>query len=257
MLKSAFFFLFLTFGGVLFAQQTSLVLKSTEQNQLFQARMNNFLLNQTPVNNIKVVGLVPQGKYFLEVRFINDTQVFKTNLNVLDIGFYHQYEVDKSGIRLKKIAPDYEVKETNQLVVKFGLKPIDTLITDTIVKDSLIAEQTDHYQLADYEGKVGCPWPMKDDDFAAFKLNMQNQRLEDDKLNYSKENLANNCLLTKQIAELMMVFEYEETKLDFALFIYPNTFDVDNFISILRSSFKFESSLDKLKQQFNIVEKKK
>jgi hypothetical protein len=49
-----------------------------------------------------------------------------------------------------------------------------------------------------------------------------------------------------------MVFEYEETKLDFAISIYLNTFDVDNFISTLRTSFKFESSLDKLKQQFNI-----
>lgn len=257
MLKSGLLLLMLLFGCVGFAQQTAVVVKSSDPTQLFQASMNNFLLNQTPVSNLKVIGLIPQGKYFLEVRFYNDTQVFKTVVNVLDIGFYHQYEVDKNGIRLKKIAPDYEVKETNQLVVKFGAKPIDTLTTDTIVKDSLIAEQTEHYQLADYDGKVGCPWPMKDDDFAAFKLNMQNQRLEDDKLNYSKEYLVNNCLLTKQIAELMMVFEYEETKLDFATSIYPNTFDVDNFISTLRSSFKFESSLDKLKQQFNIVEKKK
>jgi hypothetical protein len=257
MLKSGLLLLMLLFGCVGFAQQTAVVVKSSEPTQLFQASMNNFLLNQTPVNNLKVTGLIPQGKYFLEVRFYNDTQVFKTAVNLLDVGFYHQYEVDKNGIRLRKIAPNYEAKESNQLVVKFGAKPIDTLTTDTIVKDSLIAEQTDHYQLADYDGKVGCPWPMKDDDFAAFKLNMQNQRLEDDKLNYSKEYLANNCLLTKQIAELMMVFEYEETKLDFAISIYPNTFDVDNFISTLRSSFKFESSLDKLKQQFNIVEKKK
>jgi len=256
MLKSAFFLLFLMFGGVLFAQQTSLVVKSTEQNQLFQASMNNFLLNQTPTTNLKVTGLVPQGKYFLEVRFTNDTQVFKTPVNVLDVGFYHLYEIDRNGIQLKKIAIDDEQKETNQLVVKFGAKPIDTLTTDTLEKDSIIAEQTDHYQLQDYEGKIGCPWPMKEDDFASFKLNLQSKGLEDDKLSYCKEYLENNCLLTQQQKEILAVFEYEETKLDFATFIYPKTHDVDNFIPNLRSSFKFENSLDQLKQQFKIVEKK-
>lgn len=251
LINSCVFILFL-FGNILFAQQTSLVLKSAEQNQLFQASMNNFLLNQTPVNNLKVTGLISQGKYFLEVRFINDTHVHKTPINVLDIGFYHQYEVNKKGIWLKKIAPDYDQKEANQLVVKFGAKPLDTLITDTLKKDTSVVEHIDHYQLQDYEGKIGCPWPIKDDDFASFKLTLLSKGLEDDKLTFCKEYLENNCLLTQQLTEILAVFEYEETKLDFALFIYPRTFDVDNFITNLRTGFKFESSIDKLKQEFNI-----
>lgn len=252
MLKSAFSLQFLMFCGVLFAQQTSLVVKSTEPAQLFQSSMNNFLLNQTPTTNLKVTGLVPQGKYFLEVRFTNDTQVFKTPVNVLDVGFYHLYEINRNGIQLKKIAIDDDQKETNQLVVKFGAKSIDTLSTDTLEKDSIIADQTDHYQLQDYKGKIGCPWPIKDDDFASFKLNLLSKGLEDDKLTFCKEYLDNNCLLTQQLKEILAVFEYEETKLDFALFIYPRTFDVDNFIPNLRTGFKFESSIDKIKQEFNI-----
>ena len=247
--------LFLVSCGV-FSQQTSVVIKSNQENKLFQASLNNFLINKTPLNNIKINGLVPQGKYFLEVQFENDTTIFKAPVNILDIGFYHLYVVDEKGIQLKKIAPDYEVEETNQLVIKFGAKPIDTLKTDTVKIDSAKVDTSEHYQMVNYHGKIGCPWPIKDDDFANFKINLNNQRLEDDKLNYCKEYLTNQCLIAKQVAEVLAIFEYEETKLDFAKFIYSRTFDIDNFITEIRSQFKFENSLDKLKQELRIVESK-
>ena len=258
LINSCVFVLFLV-GNGLFAQQTSVVIKSSQENQLFQAKMNNFLLNKTPVNNLKVTGLVPQGKYFLEVQFENDTIIFIPpfggTVNVIDVGFYHLYVVNEKGIHLKKIAPDYEVEDPNQLVVKFGATAI--VKVDTILKtDSVLIDTTEHFQMVNYNGKIGCPWPIKDDEFANFKINLNNQRLEDDKLNYCKEYLTNLCLTAKQIAEVLLVFEYEETKLDFAKFIYPRTFDLDNFITEIRPRFKFENSLDQLKQEFKIVEKK-
>lgn len=236
-----------------FSQQSSVIVKSNQEGMLFQANMNSFLLNKTPTNHLKVIGLVPQGKYFLEIKFTNDTNVFKTIINILDVGFYHLYKVDENGIHLKKIAPDYEVEEANQLVVKFGAKPIDSVIVKT---DSVLTDTTEHYQMADYKGKIGCPWPIKDDDFANFKINLNNQKLEYGKLQFAKEFLNNQCLTSKQVAEVLTTFEYEETKLDFAQFIFPRTFDVDNFITEIRPHFKFENSLDKLKVEFEIVEKK-
>lgn len=251
-MKYFFIAVVLFFDCSVFAQQTSVVIKSKKSNQLFQASINNFLINNTPVNHLKVIGLIPQGKYFLTLRFENDTTVFKTSVHVVDVGFYHMYEVDEKGVQLKKIAPDFEVEEPNQLVVKFGVSVIDTIIKDTVKTDSTLVDFTEYFQMPDYNGKIGCPWPMKDDDFANFKINLQSKRLEDDKLYYCKEYLSNQCLLTKQVAELLVNFDYEETKLDFAKFIYSKTFDVDNFISTLRNSFKFENSLDQLKQEFNI-----
>lgn len=243
------------FACASFAQQTSVVIKSSQENQLFQAKMNNFLLNKTPVNHLKVNGLVPQGKYFLEVQFENDTIIFKTPLNIIDVGFYHLYVVNEKGIQLKKIAPDYEIEEPNQLVVKFGASAL--VKVDTILKtDTVLTDTTEHYQMTDYNGKIGCPWPLKDDDFANFKINLNNQRLEDDKLQFAKDFLNQQCLIAKQVAEVLLVFEYEETKLDFAKFLYPRTFDLDNFISEIRLRFKFENSLDQIKQEFKIEEKK-
>lgn len=249
------------FACASFSQQTSVVIKSIpvtstgQENKLFQAKMNNFLLNKTPVNNLKVTGLVPQGKYFLEAQFENDTIIFKIPVNIIDVGFYHLYLVNDKGIQLKKIAPDYEVEESNQLVVKFGASAL--VKVDTILKtDSVLIDTTEHYQMVDYNGKVGCPWPLEEDDFANFKINLNNQRLEDDKLQFAKNYLINQYLTAKQIAEVLLVFEYEETKLDFAMFIYPRTFDLDNFITEIRPRFKFENSLDQLKQEFKIVEKK-
>ena len=252
----------LFFDCSVFAQQTSVVIKSNpvsstgHESKLFQASLNNFLINKTPVNSIKVTGLVPQGKYFLEVQFENDTTIFKTTVNILEVGFYHLYVVDEKGIQLKKIALDFEVEEPNQMVVKFGAKPIDILVKDTAKIDSAKVDTSEHYQMVNYNGKIGCPWPIKDDEFANFKINLNNQRLEDDKLNYCKEYLTNQCLIAKQVAEVLTIFEYEETKLDFAKFIYYRTFDIDNFITEIRPHFKFENSLDQLKQEFKIVEKK-
>ncbi len=258
LINSCVFVLFLV-GNGLFAQQTSVVIKSSQENKLFQAKMNNFLLNKTPVNNLKVTGLVPLGKYFLEVQFENDTIIFIPpnggTVNIIDVGFYHLYVVNEKGIHLKKIAPDFEDVETNQLTVKFGATAI--VKVDTILKtDSVLIDTTEHFQMPDYKGRIGCPWPIKDDDFANFKINLNNQRLEDDKLQFAKDYLTNLCLTAKQVVEVLLVFEYEETKLDFAKFIYSRTFDLDNFITEIRPRFKFENSLDQLKQEFKIVEKK-
>lgn len=257
--KIVVFLLILNCG--LFAQQTSIVIKSVNENKLFRVKINNFLLNKTLINNLKVTGLLPQGKYFLEVQFENDTTIFKTPVKIIDVGFYHLYLVNEKGIHLKKIAPDYEAEETYHAfgVVKFGAKPIE--LVDTILKtDAVLIDTSEHYHafgVADYNGKIGCPWPIKDDDFANFKINLNNQRLEDDKLQFARNYLTNQCLTTKQIVEVLLVFEYEETKLDFTMFIYKKTFDIDNFITEIRPHFKFENSLDKLKQEFKIVEKKK
>lgn len=249
--------LMLLFSGVSFAQQTSVVVKSSNEAKLFQASINNFLVNKTATNNLKVTGLIPQGKYYLEIRFVNDTAVFKTPLNIVDVGFYHLYVANEKGIQLKKIAPDYEVIEPNQLVVKYGAQAIDTAKVDTVLKtDTTIIDTTNRYQMPDYYGKVGCPWPIKDDEFAAFKLNLNNQRLEDDKLAYCKEYLASSCLIAKNVAELLTVFEYEETKLAFAKFIYPRTFDLDNFLPETRKHFKFINSIDQLIQEFKIQQNK-
>lgn len=244
----------LFFDCSVFAQQTSVVIKSNQESKLFQASLNNFLINKTPVNYLKVTGLVPQGKYFLEVQFENDTTIFKTPVNIIDIGFYHLYVVDEKGIQLKKIAPDFEVEEPNHAlgVVEFGAKSIDSLVEDTTKIDSAKVDTSEHYQMVNYNGKIGCPWPIKDDEFANFKINLNNQRLEDDKLNYCKEYLTNQCLIAKQVADVLTIFEYEETKLEFAKFIYSRTFDIDNFITEIRPWFKFENSLDQIKQEFKI-----
>lgn len=242
---------------VSFAQQAAVVIKSEQENTLFQASINNFLLNKTATNNLKVNGLIPQGKYYLEIRFANDTTVLKTQVNIVDVGFYHLYKVNDKGIYLKKIAPDYQLEEPNQLVVKYGTQAIDMAKVDTVLKiDTTIVDTTDHYQMPDYYGKVGCPWPLKEDEFAAFKLNLNNQRLEDDKLAYCKEYLANSCLIAKNVAEVLTVFEYEEAKLAFAKFIYPRIFDLDNFLPETRKHFKFENSIDQLIKEFKIEVKK-
>ena len=81
---------------------------------------------------------------------------------------------------------------------------------------------------------------------------MQQKNLEDDKLDFIKEKLDTACLLTEQISKIFSVLGYEDTKLDFVLFIYPNTFDIDRFFDIAKQHLKFESHSEEIKEHYKV-----
>jgi hypothetical protein len=96
-----------------------------------------------------------------------------------------------------------------------------------------------------YDGPIGCPAPMSPNDFSDFKNSVSSKSFEDSKLTISQQVLNNNCLLTSQVREVMLLFSFEETRLDFAKYAYKHTYDVGNYFKI-NDAFTFESSIDDL-----------
>ncbi|MDF1673080.1 MAG: DUF4476 domain-containing protein [Vicingaceae bacterium] len=192
------------------------------------------------------------NKYFAEIAFENDTTIKRSTLYLLDDGFIHLYSIDKEkGLQLNKMQPDptytlsVKVKTINYTGKALPLiSEIDTAKKDT----SYVPPFEEYYKLDDYTGKIGCPFPIKEDELAEVKRIVIAENLEDSKLEKAKINIQemdSACVLVEQTQQIMLIFEYEETKLDFAKFMYQYTFDLENY-KILSEVFNFENSMEEL-----------
>ena len=101
-----------------------------------------------------------------------------------------------------------------------------------------------------YNGKTGCVRPMSSSEFNSFKSSVQSKSFEDSKLTVAKQAINNNCLTSAQVKDVMMLFSFEATRLDFAKYAYGHTYDTGNYYKI-NDAFTFESSIDELNTYIN------
>lgn len=104
--------------------------------------------------------------------------------------------------------------------------------------------------LPGYNGPIGCPVPMAPGDFESMKASIASKSFEDSKMTIAKQILNSNCLLSGQVREVMGLFTYEESKLDFAKYAYGKTYDIGNYYKV-NDAFTFESSIDDLNGYIN------
>jgi hypothetical protein len=204
-------------------------------------------------NAIKYENLKSSERYGVTVSFKNDTTIYTKQLFLLEDGFMHFYEVTKGGIQFKKAIPEASYS-SDESILTFQYKRsgeellVETLL-DTIPKDTIAKPQFESfYKLDDYTGKLGCPFPIKENELSELKGIISSQNLEDNKLEKVREaifDMDSACVMVEQTKELIVLFEYEETKLEFAKFMYPYTFDLDNY-GKLNEIFQFENSMEEL-----------
>ncbi|MDQ3190279.1 MAG: DUF4476 domain-containing protein [Bacteroidota bacterium] len=101
------------------------------------------------------------------------------------------------------------------------------------------------YVMPGYNGPVGCPWPMSAQDFQGVKGSISSKSFEDSKLTLAKQVINSNCLFSSQVKEIMLLFSFENTRLDLAKYAYGYTFDIGNYYKV-NDAFTFESSIDDL-----------
>ena len=66
----------------------------------------------------------------------------------------------------------------------------------------------------------------------------------------AKQIINSNCLVASQVKEIMMIFDFEASKLDFAKYAYTRTYDIGNYYMV-NDVFDFESSIDDLNAYIN------
>lgn len=101
-----------------------------------------------------------------------------------------------------------------------------------------------------YNGRIGCAVPMSSGDFESFKGSVNSKSFEDSKMTLAKQVLNTNCLTSSQVREVMGLFTFEETKLDFAKYAYGHTYDLGNYYKV-NDAFQFESSIEELNTYIN------
>lgn len=106
------------------------------------------------------------------------------------------------------------------------------------------------YVMPGYTGSIGCSWPMNEAEFANAKNTIRTKTFEETKLSIAKQICRDKCLLAKQVKEIMLLFEFEPTRLDFAKFAYDYTYDIDNYY-LVNDAFEFESSVQELNSYIN------
>jgi hypothetical protein len=132
---------------------------------------------------------------------------------------------------------------TTQTTVTHQQHTTKPQITEDPVKTP--AEKPNVYQMPGYNGKIGCPWPMAAQDFASAKGSVSSKSFEDSKLTVAKQIASANCLLCDQVKEIMGLFSFEDTKLEFAKFAYDYVYDLNNYYK-LNDVFTFSSSIEEL-----------
>lgn len=233
--------------------QTAAVIFQNEK-ELFQVSINHIKQHQGYTNNIKISRLKGNTPYNVKINFKDDTTFIQKNIYLIDDGLAHIYNITKESIQLKKIVPAVSYsKPENQLAFNYILNnnfAIDTTTKDTSTIDTTyIVPFATYYKLEAYEGRIGCPFPIKPEEQGELRSLIINENLEESKLEKVKiaiQDMDSACILVDQSKELIVLFEFEETRLDFAKFIFSYTFDIDNYEK-LYTAFNFEESKDQLR----------
>lgn len=127
-----------------------------------------------------------------------------------------------------------------------------TTTTTTTSSSGVVPVDTrpDHYIMTGYNGPMGCPWPMNEGDFMSAKNSINSKSFDESKLTMAKQIVGSNCLLCSQVRDIMSLFSFEATKLDFAKFAFNRVFDQGNYYK-LNDAFTFESSIEELNNYIN------
>jgi hypothetical protein len=96
-------------------------------------------------------------------------------------------------------------------------------------------------------GNGNCTRSMDDASFGKAKQTIASKGFDDTKLSTAKQATKANCLTTDQILEVMKIFAFEESRLEFAKYAYDYCFDQNNYYMI-SEGFTFDSSTEELNE---------
>lgn len=108
--------------------------------------------------------------------------------------------------------------------------------------------QQSGYVMQGYNGNVGCNgYPMNEARFNEVVKSIESKGFDDSKLTMSKQVISTNCMTSNQVKRLMLLFSFEDTRLDLAKYAYGYTYDIGNYYQ-LNDAFTFESSIEELNE---------
>jgi hypothetical protein len=275
-IKTYFVILFFLFAFHFSNGQHSNVILFTENGEKFSVVLNGVVQNSTPETNVKIIDL-PAPTYKLKIIF-EDKQcgsidktltlgkdlemtycIKKNNKDQFVVRFQNQVDIlhasaPTSAQRVIEYSTSPEPgnltvtnnQTTNSTVTNVNAQGgIVNISINSEVKSGEPVEKHELYHMPGYNGRIGCPYPITDLDFENVKQNISEKSFEESKLKIAKQVTSSNCLFASEVKEIMDLFSFEKSKVDFAKFAYKYTYDVSNYYKV-NDAFSFESSINEL-----------
>lgn len=92
----------------------------------------------------------------------------------------------------------------------------------------------------------GC-YAMSETDFNQALASIESKAFSDSRLTLAKQVTKGNCLTSAQIAQIITLFDFEDTRLEYAKFAYPYCFNPENYWKV-NNAFQFESTIEELNE---------
>jgi hypothetical protein len=134
-----------------------------------------------------------------------------------------------------------------------GVTSTTTTTTTTTYSDntSIQTVETEEYEssttVSEPLSDGRCAYPVSDSDFESIRASLESKTFEDSKFTLAKQITKSKCLEARQIGEIMKMFDFEDTRLDFAKFAWEYVYDKDNYY-LVNDAFEFELTIDELNE---------
>jgi hypothetical protein len=226
---------------------------------------NNYVLRLNSMDEVASTP-PPSGQYTTQLWVEERPTTVQTNQTTTTISSNTVNNVDGGNVSVNAVDPVTGEGVSLNMSVNTGTNGVNgngvvtttttttthTTTTNTGYQENVIQtnNQPEHYVMQGYNGRVGCPWPMSAGDFQSAKSSISSKSFDDTKLTIAKQVTGANCLFCSQVKEIMLLFSFEATRLDFAKFAYTYVYDQGNYFK-LNDAFTFESSIDELNSYIN------
>jgi hypothetical protein len=274
--------LLLLFAKV-FPQSSSLAI-FTQEPERFSVVLNGILQNSRPETNIQVTDLqIPSCRIRILFEDTGIPAIGKTIFLKPGTDFTYQVMKDSSGqwvlqyINKSGTGKEASPPSGDQMVVVYTTVPAlqntrststpgtttipaggMTTTTPTTQTESTVVEANQGNKnnvLPGYAGPTGCDRPVSKQDFDNAWTMIYEQKSDDTMLTMARQFAQSNCLLSFQVMEIMKLFTYEQSRLDFAEFAYDHTYDTGNFDRV-NGAFDDRSSVGALDSYIKAKNKK-
>lgn len=150
--------------------------------------------------------------------------------------------VGAGGLNMSVNVNDPDAGGNVNMNMNFGADPSNTRVTQHTTTTTTTHHSTINTQSAPPPPPSrGCAYPMGAADFNSAKSTISGTSFEETKLSTAKSILSGNCLSTDQVVQICKLFNFEESKLDFAKAAYSRTTDPNNYFKV-SNVFNFDAS---------------
>jgi len=232
--------------------ETTYIIKKNNKNEYVLRPMSTVPVAQAPPTNSSTTVVVynPDAEPYTGETTVTQQTTTTTSSDVPNGGVSMGINVNDAGGNFSMNVSGYDGATTTS-------QQTTTVTTTTTSSAGTPATPPVHQHTAyvpGYNGPVGCDVPMQHGDFDSMKGSIQSKSFEESKLTLAKQVINSNCLLSAQVKEIMQLFTYEDSKLDFAKYAYGRTYDIGNYYKV-NDAFTFETSIDELNAYINSYRK--